>query len=107
VAFITIVFCLPASNPVTSQTLNYTPVAMGIVLVLIFGTWFLWAHKWFTGPIRQIELEKAGIDPTDPAAVAELEAREANHPEVAELEDKKVVNELDGKTVSELPEKTG
>jgi hypothetical protein len=58
---------------VTSQTLNYTPVAVGIVLVATLGTWFLWAHRWFTGPRRQIELEAAGVDISDPVAVAEAE----------------------------------
>lgn len=56
--FITVVFCLPTSNPVTSQTLNYTPVAVGIVMVLILGSW-IWACKWFTGPIQQIEKQTA------------------------------------------------
>ncbi|KIW01477.1 uncharacterized protein PV09_07231 [Verruconis gallopava] len=73
VGFITIVFCLPELNPVDSQTLNYTPVAVGIVLVWTLGSWFLWAHKWFTGPRRQIELEQAGVDITDPAAIEEAE----------------------------------
>jgi hypothetical protein len=40
------------------------------------GSWFLWARKWFTGPIRQIELERAGIDITDPAIAADIEAKE-------------------------------
>ncbi|KAF1815411.1 amino acid transporter [Eremomyces bilateralis CBS 781.70] len=61
VAFITIVFCLPTLNPVDSQSLNYTPVAVGIVILFTFATWFLWAHRWFTGPINQIELEQAGV----------------------------------------------
>ncbi|KAL1996010.1 hypothetical protein VTN49DRAFT_545 [Thermomyces lanuginosus] len=58
VSFITIAFCLPTQNPVTSQTLNYTPVAVGVVAVGTLGSWFLWARRWFTGPIRQIELEQ-------------------------------------------------
>lgn len=62
VGFITIIFCLPNETPVTSQTLNYTPVAVGIVLVWIFGTWFLSARKWFRGPIRQIQAAELGID---------------------------------------------
>jgi hypothetical protein len=71
--FITIVFCLPTANPVTSQTLNYTPVAVGIVGFFTLGSWFLSARKWFKGPIRQIELEQAGVDPTDPEAVQKAE----------------------------------
>lgn len=52
IAFITIVFCLPTENPVTSQTLNYTPVALGVVAIFAFGSWFLWARHWFTGRCR-------------------------------------------------------
>ncbi|KAK9370527.1 amino acid/polyamine transporter I [Lipomyces kononenkoae] len=57
VLFITVVFCLPEANPVTSQTLNYTPVAVGIVAIGTLGSWFVWAHRWFQGPIRQLEVE--------------------------------------------------
>lgn len=52
IGFITIVFCLPTLNPVTNQTLNYTPVALGIVGLFAFGSWFLWARHWFTGRCR-------------------------------------------------------
>ncbi|KAM0801916.1 amino acid/polyamine transporter I [Usnea florida] len=74
IAFITVVFCLPELNPVNSQTLNYTPVAVGIVALWAFGSWFLWARTWFTGPIRQIEAERMGIPVMDdPAAFDEFE----------------------------------
>lgn len=75
IAFITIVFCLPEANPVDSQTLNYTPVAVGIVLVWTLGSWFLYARKWFTGPIRQIEAERMGVDLDDPEAFEKAEAQ--------------------------------
>lgn len=52
ICFITVVFCLPTKNPVTSQTFNYTPVALGIVGIFAFGSWFFWARKWFTGRCR-------------------------------------------------------
>ncbi|MCJ1472440.1 hypothetical protein MMC13_001088 [Lambiella insularis] len=55
IAFISIIFCLPTANPVTSQTLNYTVVAVGIIAVFALGSWVLSARKWFTGPIRQVE----------------------------------------------------
>lgn len=75
IMFITIVFCLPELNPVTSQTLNYTPVAVGIVAAWAFGSWFIWARKWFTGPVRQIEEEREGIPIGDPAAMVRAEKR--------------------------------
>ncbi|KAI4161517.1 MAG: hypothetical protein LQ342_004801 [Letrouitia transgressa] len=49
IGFITVVFCLPTFNPVTSQTFNYTSVALSIVGIWAFGSWFFWANKWFTG----------------------------------------------------------
>ena len=64
-------------NPVTRETLNYTPVAVGIVTVLILLTWFLWAHRWFTGPIRQIEAERQGIPIDEPGAFEEAERKGA------------------------------
>lgn len=73
IGFIVIIFCLPNVNPVTSQTLNYTPVAVGIVAVWTFGTWFISARKWFTGPIRQIQAEQAGIDIDEPGALERAE----------------------------------
>jgi len=54
IAFISIVFCLPELNPVNSQTLNYAPVAVGIVLTYALGFWAISARRWFTGPIKQI-----------------------------------------------------
>jgi len=74
IAFISIIFCLPTVNPVDSQTLNYTPVAVGIVLVWTLGSWFLWARRWFTGPVRQIEAERMGVDISEPGALERAEA---------------------------------
>ncbi|KAF2463538.1 amino acid transporter [Lindgomyces ingoldianus] len=71
IAFISIVFCLPTANPVTSQTLNYTVVAVGIILSFALGSWFVWARKWFTGPIRQVEGQAVVISQEDPILIAE------------------------------------
>ena len=43
---------LPTAYPVTSLTLNYSPVAVGIVLVGALVVWVLpvvGAHKWYQG----------------------------------------------------------
>jgi amino acid transporter len=74
IIFITVIFCLPTANPVTSQTLNYTPVAVGIILFFSVGSWLVWARRWFTGPIRQIEAEAAGINIDEPGAFEAAEA---------------------------------
>uniref|UniRef100_A0A060TFK1 ARAD1D15884p n=1 Tax=Blastobotrys adeninivorans TaxID=409370 RepID=A0A060TFK1_BLAAD len=50
--FITVVFCLPNANPVNSQTLNYTPVCVGIVGGGAILVWIVTARKWFVGPVR-------------------------------------------------------
>ena len=55
IAFISIAFILPSENPVNSQTLNYSIVAVGIVITYSIGFWVLSARKWFTGPVKQIE----------------------------------------------------
>ncbi|KAH9981655.1 APC amino acid permease [Russula compacta] len=71
IAFISIVFCLPQINPVNSQTLNYAPVAVGIVLTYALGFWAVSARKWFTGPVKQIAEERTGIDLAEEAVMSE------------------------------------
>jgi len=73
IVFIMIIFCLPTATPVTSQTLNYTPVAVGIIMFFSFGSWFVWARRWYTGPVRELAAEAAGIDINTPGAFEEAE----------------------------------
>lgn len=48
---------------------------MGIVALWAFGSWFLWARRWFIGPIREIEAERLGVDINQPGALEAAEAR--------------------------------
>lgn len=87
IACITVVFCLPTSNPVSEQTLNYTVVAVGIIAVGALVSWFAWAHRWFTGPAEEVaEAMRVGVDPTEPGALEKKEqeamemARKGNDP---------------------------
>jgi amino acid transporter len=57
ICLISIVFILPQSNPVDSQTFNYAIVAVGIVVLYSVIFWLVSARKWFKGPIKQIEGE--------------------------------------------------
>jgi amino acid transporter len=50
VAVITVLFMLPQSAPVTVDTFNYAPVAVGVVLAFAGSWWFLSARKWFLNP---------------------------------------------------------
>ncbi|KAG4907542.1 hypothetical protein JHK86_056026 [Glycine max] len=55
VVFISILFSLPVSYPITIQTLNYTPVALGCLIILVVSYWILSARHWFKGPITNVK----------------------------------------------------
>jgi amino acid transporter len=42
---------------------NYTPLLVGAVLILLWMFWHLSVKKWFTGPIRQIDINPAEPEP--------------------------------------------
>ncbi|XP_057963184.1 amino-acid permease BAT1 homolog isoform X1 [Malania oleifera] len=56
VATISVLFSLPVAYPITEETLNYTPVAVGGLLILIVSSWILSARHWFKGPITNIDI---------------------------------------------------
>ncbi|KAG0140423.1 hypothetical protein CROQUDRAFT_665184 [Cronartium quercuum f. sp. fusiforme G11] len=73
VGFITIVFCLPTQNPVTSKTLNFTPVVVGIIAIWAVVSWYLWAHRFFSGPVAFIDdPEPKQINETNDNDVTEI-----------------------------------
>ncbi|KAK0653089.1 amino acid/polyamine transporter I [Cercophora newfieldiana] len=77
ISCITVVFCLPTANPVTSETLNYTVVAVGILFLGAVGSWIFWARHWFTGPAAEVaEAMRLGVDITEPGALEEREKQE-------------------------------
>ncbi|MQL70833.1 hypothetical protein Taro_003118 [Colocasia esculenta] len=55
VATITVLFSLPVAYPVTKDTLNYTPVAVGGLLIITVSWWLLSARHWFRGPITNLD----------------------------------------------------
>lgn len=64
---ITVFFVLPTTNPVSSQTFNYTVVAVGIIAVGSIVTWLAWARTWFTGPAAEVtEAMRLGVDLLEP-----------------------------------------
>uniref|UniRef100_A0A5B6YKE5 Amino-acid permease BAT1 n=1 Tax=Davidia involucrata TaxID=16924 RepID=A0A5B6YKE5_DAVIN len=55
VATISVLFSLPVAYPITDQTLNYTPVAVGGLFIITVSSWILSARHWFKGPITNID----------------------------------------------------
>jgi len=53
VVIITVLFVLPEVSPVTRDTFNYAPVAVGVVVLYAGGYWLISARKWFKGPRAQ------------------------------------------------------
>ncbi|TYG52177.1 hypothetical protein ES288_D09G006700v1 [Gossypium darwinii] len=54
------VFLLPTYYPITWDTFNYAPVALGVGLSLVMVWWWVDARKWFKGPVRNIEISGNG-----------------------------------------------
>nr|DAD21922.1 TPA_asm: hypothetical protein HUJ06_023385 [Nelumbo nucifera] len=55
------VFLLPTFYPITWNTFNYAPVALGVSLGLIMLWWFLDARKWFKGPVRNVDIPNGKV----------------------------------------------
>ncbi|XP_034691407.1 amino-acid permease BAT1 homolog [Vitis riparia] len=55
------VFLLPTFYPITWDTFNYAPVALGVGLGLIMLWWMLDARKWFKGPVRNIDIQNGKV----------------------------------------------
>ncbi|XP_048135945.1 amino-acid permease BAT1 homolog isoform X1 [Rhodamnia argentea] len=55
VATISVLFSLPVAYPITKETLNYTPVAVGGLFILTVCSWVFSARHWFRGPITNID----------------------------------------------------
>lgn len=56
VALLTVLFSLPVAYPIAKDNFNYTPVAVGGVLLLSVGAWVFHARFWFKGPIVNVDM---------------------------------------------------
>ncbi|KAL3695803.1 hypothetical protein R1sor_009879 [Riccia sorocarpa] len=54
ICYSTSVFLLPTLYPLTLESFNYAPVALGVVLAFVMSWWILDARKWFSGPVKNI-----------------------------------------------------
>jgi amino acid transporter len=70
VIFICILFVLPEASPITADSFNYAPVAVGVVLLFAGTYWFISAKNWVTGPKVQGTAEELARIEAELAAVA-------------------------------------
>ncbi|XP_038893293.1 amino-acid permease BAT1 homolog isoform X2 [Benincasa hispida] len=56
VVIISVFFSLPVEYPITDTTLNYTPIAVGCLLIITISTWIVSARHWFKGPVTNIPI---------------------------------------------------
>ncbi|KAM0012244.1 hypothetical protein Hanom_Chr15g01387651 [Helianthus anomalus] len=54
VVTISVLFSLPVAYPITDQTLNYTPIAVGGLFVILVSYWIVNARYWFKGPVTNV-----------------------------------------------------
>ncbi len=66
VGLITIIFCLPFTpaavpwnDEFSLEAVNYAPIMVGLVLLFAGISWKVSAHKYFTGQVRNIEIDEA------------------------------------------------
>lgn len=61
---------------------SYTPVAVGIVFILVLAVWFLSARKWYAGPLPNL-IEVGAIDPSILAKERDVSGEKLKHEHVA------------------------
>uniref|UniRef100_A0A7I4BHT7 OTU domain-containing protein n=1 Tax=Physcomitrium patens TaxID=3218 RepID=A0A7I4BHT7_PHYPA len=65
VATITVLFSLPVRYPSTLQFLNYTPIAVGGLFLLVVSYWLLSARNWFKSPQHNYDQKKTAEELVD------------------------------------------
>ena len=67
VLVITVLFMLPQTSPVTAETFNYAPIAVGVVLAFCGTWWFASARTWFLNPAhpRDSSSDRQGVGRRD------------------------------------------
>ncbi|GAB3955918.1 hypothetical protein GCM10027614_66640 [Micromonospora vulcania] len=54
---------VPGNEGFTWSAVNYAPLAVGGVLLVVAVWWYASARTWFTGPVRTVEDPAAGPQP--------------------------------------------
>ena len=56
--FMVIVLCLPQDAPISINNFNYSPIALGLVLILALFSWVVSARFWFKGKFSTISSDE-------------------------------------------------
>ncbi|KAL1934990.1 hypothetical protein VTP01DRAFT_4130 [Rhizomucor pusillus] len=57
IAFFTVILCIPAVFPVAPETMNWTCLMIGVVLIFSLGFWFVQGRHSYVGPIQTLEAD--------------------------------------------------
>ena len=52
-----VILCLPQAYPPTIANINYSPIALGAVLVYALVVWWFSAQYWYKGAVRNPKAE--------------------------------------------------
>ncbi|KAF7901507.1 hypothetical protein EAF00_003728 [Botryotinia globosa] len=74
--FACITFNFPSVYPVTSENMNYTSAAIGVIMMVAAGTWGTTARKRFSGPEIKVVDVVTGVERTDSDEMSRREKRE-------------------------------
>jgi len=55
VAFISVLLCFPPGQSTTPVSMNYAVLIIGAVFIFATASWLSSAHKWFHGPVRNVD----------------------------------------------------
>jgi len=72
--FMTAVLCLPQATPTTQDNLNYSPVALGLVLFVAIFVWNVSAKYWFKGAKTYTNTNASECSTLTPSETLELHA---------------------------------
>ncbi len=53
-----VIFVLPDTYPIDLRTINYSPIAVGLVLLILLATWFCpkyGARHWYRGKAHTLD----------------------------------------------------
>lgn len=54
IAFFSVVLCIPTVNPVSPETMNWSCLMIGVVLLFALAFWYISGRKHYKGPMQTV-----------------------------------------------------